>query len=138
MDRGLSPRRQTYAGLFTIALATLMLEIVITRIFSVTMWYHFSFMAISIAMFGMAGGAIFVYLLPDQFPPQRVHRHLAASALLFSATTVLCLLALLRLRPIFGAIRDGYYLLLTSRLGRSRKGPCPERRGLSFRGVLTM
>ena len=45
----------TYVGLFLIALATLMYEILLTRIFSVTMWYHFAFVAVSIAMFGMYG-----------------------------------------------------------------------------------
>jgi hypothetical protein len=58
------PRFQTYAGLFLITLATLMHEILLTRIFSVMMWYHFAFMAISVAMFGMTVGAIVVYLRP--------------------------------------------------------------------------
>jgi len=53
-------KKQTYAGLFMIALATLMYEILLTRIFSVTMWYHFAFVAISVAMFGMTVGAILV------------------------------------------------------------------------------
>jgi len=30
-----------------------MYEILLTRIFSVTMWYHFAFVAISVALFGM-------------------------------------------------------------------------------------
>ena len=33
-----------------------MLEIALTRIFSVTMWYHFAFVAISVALFGMTVG----------------------------------------------------------------------------------
>ncbi len=56
-----------YFGLFSVAMATLMYEILLTRIFSVTMWYHFAFMAISIAMFGMTVGAIIVYLFPNYF-----------------------------------------------------------------------
>jgi hypothetical protein len=44
---------RTYAGLFMVTLATLMYEILLTRIFSVTIWYHYAFMAISIALFGM-------------------------------------------------------------------------------------
>ena len=31
--------------------ATLLFEILLTRIFSVTMWYHFAFVAISLALF---------------------------------------------------------------------------------------
>jgi hypothetical protein len=59
-DTASSPGAGIYAGLFFTALSTLMFEILLTRIFSVTMWYHFGFMAISIAMFGMTVGAILV------------------------------------------------------------------------------
>ena len=45
-----------------VTLATLMYEILLTRIFSVTMWYHYAFMAISIAMLGMATGAVRVFV----------------------------------------------------------------------------
>lgn len=82
-------RRSTYAGLFMVALATLMFEILLTRIFSVTMWYHFAFFAVSIAMFGMTFGAVVVYLSPDRFTPERTPRQLALNAYLFSLTAVL-------------------------------------------------
>jgi hypothetical protein len=49
-----------YLGLFFVALATLMYEILLTRIFSVTMLYHFAFVALSVAMFGMTVGALLV------------------------------------------------------------------------------
>ena len=82
-------RWATYVGLFTVALATLMFEILLTRIFSVTMWYHFAFFAVSVAMFGMTFGAVLVYLSPDRFAPERTPRQLALNAWLFSLTTVL-------------------------------------------------
>ena len=47
---------RSYGGLFFVTLATLMYEILLTRIFSVTMWYHFAFLAISIVLFGMTAG----------------------------------------------------------------------------------
>lgn len=75
-----------------VTLATLMYEILLTRIFSVTMWYHFAFMAISIAMFGMTVGAILVYLFPYYFTKEQVKYHLALSSLLFSVSSVICLL----------------------------------------------
>ena len=77
-----------YAGLFFTTVATLMYEVLLTRIFSVTMWYHFSFVAISVAMFGMTAGAVFVYLRPERFPLQTLPRSLAVSALGFSSTIV--------------------------------------------------
>ncbi len=84
--------RQTYLGLFLVALATLMYELLLTRIFSVTMWYHFAFVAVSVAMFGMTVGAIIVYLLPRLFTPEGIHKQLALSALMFSLSTVLSFL----------------------------------------------
>ncbi len=81
-------RRQTYAGLFLVTLATLMYEILLTRIFSVTMWYHFAFVAISVAMFGMTVGAIVVYLFPRYFAQEQTKYHLALGALLFAYTIV--------------------------------------------------
>ena len=85
-------KKSTYIGLFMVSLATLMYEILLTRIFSVTMWYHFAFMAISIAMFGMTVGAILVYLFPYYFTEQRAKYHLALSSLFFSISSVVCFL----------------------------------------------
>ena len=56
--------RTEYVGIFLVAMATLMFEILLTRIFSVTMLYHFAFVALSLAMFGMTVGALVVYLAP--------------------------------------------------------------------------
>ena len=81
-----------YVGLFLVTLATIMYEVALTRIFSVTMWYHFAFVAISVAMFGMTVGALIVYLRPGWFPPERVSGGLGASALTFGVAIVLSLL----------------------------------------------
>jgi hypothetical protein len=78
----------TFAGVALLAMATLMYQLLLTRIFSVTMWYHFAFMAISITMFGMTVGAIAVYRLPNVFRPERVSWHLSLSAVGFAVTTI--------------------------------------------------
>jgi hypothetical protein len=72
-----------YLGLFFVALATLMYEILLTRIFSVTMLYHFAFVALSVAMFGMTVGALLVYLLPRVFTTSRLRFWLGAASLAF-------------------------------------------------------
>jgi len=41
-------------------------EIALTRLFSVTIWYHFSFVAVSIAMLGMAASAVFVHFMQEK------------------------------------------------------------------------
>ncbi len=79
---------RTAAGLLFVALATLMYEVLLTRIFSVTMWYHFAFVAISIAMLGMTVGALIVYVRPQWFPPDAAKRQLALSALLLPVLTL--------------------------------------------------
>ena len=49
------------AGVAAIAGAILMIELALTRIFSVTMYYHFAFLAISIALFGLSASGVYVY-----------------------------------------------------------------------------
>ena len=80
--------RSAYAGLFLVAMATLMYEVLLTRIFSVTMWYHFAFVAISVAMFGMTLGAVLVHVLPRCFAPELTRRRMAQTALAFSLTAI--------------------------------------------------
>ena len=82
----------TYTGLFLITLATLMYELFITRIFSVTLWYHFAFVAVSVAMLGMTVAAVYVYLHPHVFTREHAPRHLSLSALAFSFSTVIGIL----------------------------------------------
>lgn len=82
--------RMTHLGLLLVAMAMLMQEILLTRIFSVIMWYHFAFAAVSVALFGMTVGALLVYLRPRWFPAESVHQRLSASALVLAATCVAC------------------------------------------------
>jgi hypothetical protein len=63
-----------YGGLFFTTLSTLMHEILLTRIFSVKIWYHFAFVAVSVSPFGMTVGALIIYLSPQRFP-QGAARH---------------------------------------------------------------
>ena len=83
------PGPSTYIGIFFVALATLMYEILLTRIFSVTMLYHFAFVALSLAMFGMTVGALIVYLAPQWFPADRLRHRLAAASVAFPIAIVL-------------------------------------------------
>ncbi len=54
---------QVYLGVALTTLATLILELSITRIFSVVFYYHFAFLAISIALFGLGAGGVFSYVV---------------------------------------------------------------------------
>ena len=81
--------RLTALGLALVALSTLMYEILLTRIFSVTMWYHFAFVAISVAMFGMTVGALIVFLQPAWFPIAHAKRQLAIGSRVCSRSSSL-------------------------------------------------
>lgn len=50
-------------GLLLVACGILTTEIVLTRIFSVMMWYHFAFLAISVALFGLGLGGMLLHVL---------------------------------------------------------------------------
>jgi hypothetical protein len=52
-----------YIAVALTTLATLLLELSLTRIFSVVFYYHFAFLAISIALFGLGIGGVFSYVV---------------------------------------------------------------------------
>lgn len=94
-----SPAR-FYAGLFLITASTLMLQVVQTRILSVVTWYHLAFFAISMAMFGLTGGAVWVYLRGDRFTERTLSYDLSHYAACSAVAIALCLLVQMSLAPI--------------------------------------
>jgi hypothetical protein len=50
------------AGVALSSFAALLLELALTRVFSVVLFYHFAFLAISIALLGLGAGGVFAYL----------------------------------------------------------------------------
>ncbi len=52
-----------YTAVALTTLATLLLELSLTRIFSVVFYYHFAFLAISIALFGLGVGGVLSYVV---------------------------------------------------------------------------
>src|SRR5450756_580368 len=76
--------------------AILVVELTLTRVFSVTMFYHFAFLAISIAMFGLSAAAVFIYVTPHLHPIGEVGRQLQRYAALFWLVTMHSAIVLLR------------------------------------------
>ena len=54
--------RTTLAGVLVMSFSSLLLELALTRLFSVTLFYHFAFLAISIALLGLGAGGVFAYI----------------------------------------------------------------------------
>src|SRR6185503_2636689 len=85
-------------GVGAIAGAILMIELALTRIFSVTMYYHFAFLAISIALFGLSASGVYVFVARRWLLAGAPERLLAWHAVAFSAVTIVSLWFLVRLR----------------------------------------
>src|SRR5207342_477336 len=62
-SRMTSPSRRHLAGVALVSATLLMTELALTRIFSVVMYYHFAFLAISIALFGVSASGVFAYVM---------------------------------------------------------------------------
>jgi hypothetical protein len=89
LETTIQPSKWNLIGISLLSGALLTLEITLTRIFSVTMWYHFAFMAISLALLGGAVAGVWVYLLGPRLPERNVRHQLTLVALLTSAATLL-------------------------------------------------
>src|SRR6266852_5794029 len=61
-----SQDRAVFAGVALSSFAALLLELALTRLFSVVLFYHFAFLAISIALLGLGAGGVFAYLLKSR------------------------------------------------------------------------
>jgi hypothetical protein len=74
-------------------MATLLLELSLTRVFSVVFYYHFAFLAISIALFGLGTGGVFSYLVAEWKTP--LFTRLGRLSALNSLLVVVALLVIL-------------------------------------------
>ncbi|MFN8611817.1 MAG: hypothetical protein U0931_30005 [Vulcanimicrobiota bacterium] len=106
-------------GLFFVSSALLMLELVLTRIFSVTHWSHFACLAISVAMFGTTLASLTVYLWPARFPRHNMPGQLALIASLFAVSNVVCFPAQLFFavdldQPLLQALSTALFYLMVS------------------------
>ena len=90
--------RTVLAGIAATSAALLMTELALTRIFSVTMFYHFAFLAISIALFGLSASGVFVYVTRRRLAPRATQELLSLGALAHAAATLIALAGLVNIR----------------------------------------
>src|SRR5918994_7569693 len=98
-----------YLGVACVAAALMMLQVILTRIVSVTSWYHLAFFVISIAMFGMTAGAVWVHRRRATLTPARLSYDLTVAALGFALGTVLALLVQATLATGLSASLSGLF-----------------------------
>ena len=84
----------TRTGVFLITLSGLVFEIALTRIYSATIWYHFAFVAVSVALLGWGLGGMAVHLSKRWWPASMDRA--ALLTLLYALTIPACLALLVR------------------------------------------
>ena len=83
------PESTLLAALALTSFSTLLLELALTRLFSVVLFYHFAFLAISIALLGLGAGGVFAYLLKSRFA--KFETRPIASRLCMANGVVICI-----------------------------------------------
>jgi spermidine synthase len=86
------------AGVALTSATLLMTELALTRIFSVIMYYHFAFLAISIALFGLSASGVVAFTFRRRFDRVDTDTLLAAESLVYAVCTLIALFLLVRLR----------------------------------------
>ncbi|HSY91409.1 MAG TPA: hypothetical protein VK812_08555 [Candidatus Binatus sp.] len=93
------PERTLLAALALTSFAALLLELALTRLFSVVLFYHFAFLAISIALLGLGAGGVFAYLLKPRLAATGT-RTLAARLCMANSIVVLVVLEIILHVPV--------------------------------------
>lgn len=94
-------------------MAALLLELALTRLFSVVLFYHFAFLAISIALLGLGAGGVFAYLLRSRLASVET-RKLASQLCIANSVLVLLVLEIVLHIPVSLEVSGKNFLRLTA------------------------
>jgi hypothetical protein len=106
------PESTLLAGLALTSFSALLLELALTRLFSVVLFYHFAFLAISIALLGLGAGGVFAYLLKDRLASSGT-RTLAATLCMVNSVAVVFVLEIVLHVPVALQVSGMNFLRLT-------------------------
>ena len=106
------PERTLLAGLGLTSFAALLLELSLTRLFSVVLFYHFAFLAISIALLGLGAGGVFAYLLKKRLASTGT-RTLAACLCMCNSVLVFVVLEIVLNVPVALTVTGENFLHLS-------------------------
>ncbi|HEX4274457.1 MAG TPA: hypothetical protein VHZ74_03830 [Bryobacteraceae bacterium] len=116
MSPGYSSRSSNWPLLYTAValttLATLLLELSLTRIFSVVFYYHFAFLAISIALFGLGVGGVLSYVVAAW--PGSLYRKLGIVSLIDAGLVLAAVLFVLTRGAEVGTLDLGMIYFITA------------------------
>ena len=100
-------------GLALTSFAALLLELALTRLFSVVLFYHFAFLAISIALLGLGAGGVCAYLLKTRLAAVDT-RQLAARLCMMNSVVVLVVLEIVLHVPVALQVSWGNFARLSA------------------------
>jgi len=100
------------AGVALTSATLLMTELALTRIFSVIMYYHFAFLAISIALFGLSASGVFAFAVRRKLDRFDTDTLLGAESVVYALCTLVALFLLVRLRIGLTYSRQNVLLML--------------------------
>src|SRR5688572_5520526 len=103
----------TTIGIAAVSAALLMTELALTRIFSVTMYYHFAFLAISIALFGLSASGVCLFVMRHRLSAVGTRELLTAGAVIHALATLVALACLVRIRVGLNYSPSNLALMLT-------------------------
>lgn len=86
------------AGVGLLTCSVLLLELLLTRLFSVALYYHFAFLAVSVALLGLGAGGLLVFLNRGSFRYDSLPGWLNMLGLLLAIAMVLALVVVLNVR----------------------------------------
>jgi spermidine synthase len=93
--------------------SALLLELSLTRLFSVVLFYHFAFLAISVALLGLGAGGVFAYLRRDWLA-RFATRRLAATLCTINAAAIFITLEIVLYVPVSLELSRWNFLRLTA------------------------
>src|SRR5882724_6205842 len=108
-----TPDRAVLFGMALCSFAALLLELALTRLFSVVLFYHFAFLAISIALLGLGAGGVFAHLRKGRLARFET-RALVARLCSINALIVPVVLVIVLRIPISLEISAANFLRLTA------------------------
>jgi predicted membrane-bound spermidine synthase len=112
-------RTKIFWGIALISLSVLMLELSLTRLFSATMYYHFAFMAISLALFGSGASGVFLYIVQNRLPEAKTGKWLSIAAMVYSLSVVFALYVIFSNPLTLSDVSENYQRLVKVYLATS-------------------
>ena len=85
-----------YLGVFLVSVATLTLEVLQMRLFSVMLWHHLAYMVITVALLGFGAAGSIAAVRKGLVPKEGIDKRLALYSMLFAGTLFIAFLIMVR------------------------------------------